>query len=129
MLAVWTYGVCEIPAAKGNVALQNYYSNIVGPYWTPERRLAESGYRTLKFPVPEYQPPPFVMQLEWSLEQLIGYVSSWSASGRYRKERGEDPIPLLRTALRPHWGKGADRCVVRWPLSVRAAQLETLGHG
>src|SRR3977135_153940 len=87
VLAVWSYGVCEIPSAKGDAELQNYYSNVVGPYWTPERRLVESGYRTLKFPVPELQPPEFVMQLGWSLEQLLGYVSSWSASARYLKER------------------------------------------
>lgn len=123
VIAVWSYGVCDIPAAKGNAALQDFYSNIVGPYWTPERRLVESGYTTLSFPVPEIQPPPFVMQVEWSLEQLLGYVSIWSASARYLKERGANPIPLLRNALRSQWGSDADRCVIRWPLSLRAAQL------
>jgi SAM-dependent methyltransferase len=124
VLAVWSYGICEIPADKGVAELQNYYSNIVGPFWTPERRLVESGYRTLKFPVPELQPPKFVMQLEWSLEQLLGYVSSWSASARYLKERGEDPIPALRTALQSHWGADTQHSVVRWPLSLRAAHLK-----
>jgi ubiquinone/menaquinone biosynthesis C-methylase UbiE len=122
-LVVWSYGVCEIPGDRGNAELQNYYSNIVGPYWTPERRLVETGYRTLQFPVPEFQPPDFVMQLEWSLEQLLGYVSSWSASGRFLKERGEDPVPALRAALTPRWGAGTGSCAVRWPLSVRAARL------
>ena len=35
VLAVWCYGVCEIPAARGNAALQHFYSSIVGPYWMP----------------------------------------------------------------------------------------------
>jgi len=124
LLAVWCYGVCEIPPARGNAELQHYYSDIVGPYWMPERHLVESGYSTLPFPVPEIQPPTFVLQLEWTLEQLLGYVSSWSASGRYLKERGEDPVPALRSALRSHWGADTDRATVRWPLSVRAAQLK-----
>jgi SAM-dependent methyltransferase len=125
ILAVWCYGVCEIPAASGNAELQHFYSSIVGPYWTPERHLVESGYRTIPFPVPEIQAPAYTMQLDWSLDQLLGYVSSWSASARYQKERGEDPVPALRSALRAHWGADTNRCVVRWPLSLRAAQLKS----
>ena len=123
VLAVWSYGVCEIPAAHGNAELQHFYSEIVGPYWTPERRLVESGYRTVEFPSPELKPPVFTMQLEWTLEQLLGYVSSWSASGRYLKERGEDPMPQLRTALSPRWGDAEKLHPVTWPLGVRAAVL------
>ena len=57
VLAVWCYGVCEIPAARGNAELQHFYSNIVGPYWMPERHLVESGYRTVPFPIPEIRHP------------------------------------------------------------------------
>jgi ubiquinone/menaquinone biosynthesis C-methylase UbiE len=124
VLAVWCYGVCEIPAASGNAELQHFYSDIVGPYWMPERHLVESGYRTIPFPVSELKAPEFAMQIEWSLEQLLGYVSSWSASARYLKERGEDPVPRLQSALQPYWESAAGRCVVRWPLSVRAAHLK-----
>jgi ubiquinone/menaquinone biosynthesis C-methylase UbiE len=61
MLAVWCYGVCEIPAARGNAELQHFYSSIVGPYWMPERYLVESGYSTVPFPVPEIQTPALAM--------------------------------------------------------------------
>jgi SAM-dependent methyltransferase len=123
LLAVWSYGVCELPAARGNAELQHFYSNIVGPYWTPERRLVESGYRSLEFPTPELQPPVFTMQIEWTLEHLLGYVSSWSATARYAKERGEDPVPQLRSMLRPNWGEAEQLCAVNWPISLRAAHL------
>ena len=123
VLAVWCYGVCNIPAANGNAELQHFYSNIVGPYWTAERALVESGYQTLEFPAPALRPPAFTMQLEWSLEHLLGYVSSWSASARYLKERSEDPVPKLRSALRAPWGDATRKHAVQWPLSVRAARL------
>lgn len=124
VLAVWCYGVCEIPADRGNDELQHFYSNVVGPYWMPERHLVESGYRTVQFPAPELPTPQLAMQLDWSLEQLLGYVSSWSASARYLKERGEDPVNRLRSALQPHWGAATNRHTVRWPLGVRAARLD-----
>lgn len=123
LLVVWCYGVCELPAAHGQAELQHFYSDIVGPYWTPERRLVESGYRTLEFPAPELQPPSFAMQVQWPLEQLLGYVSSWSASARYLKERGEDPVAKLRSALSVRWGEATREHTVEWPLSVRAARL------
>jgi SAM-dependent methyltransferase len=123
VLAVWSYGVCEIPAGNGNAELQHFYSNVVGPYWTPERRLVESGYQTLEFPAPELKPPTFAMQLDWSLEQLLGYVSSWSATARYLKARGENPVPQLRSALEPLWGGAEQVRSVAWPVSVRAARL------
>jgi SAM-dependent methyltransferase len=126
VLAVWCYGVCEIPAAHGNVDLQNFYSNIVGPYWTEERQLVETGYRTLEFPSPELQPPAFAMRLEWSLEQLLGYVSSWSATARYIKTRGADPVPQLRSALGPQWGEPEQLRPISWPVSARAAPLQAL---
>jgi ubiquinone/menaquinone biosynthesis C-methylase UbiE len=123
VLAVWCYGVCEIPTANGNAELQHFYSNVVGPYWTEERGLVESGYRTLEFPAPELNPPTFAMQLDWSLEQLLGYVSSWSATARYIKDRGVDPVPQLRSLLRPNWGEAEQLRAVKWPMSLRAARL------
>jgi SAM-dependent methyltransferase len=123
VLAVWCYGVCELPTAHGDAELQHFYDDIVGPYWTDERRLVETGYRTLEFPTPELQPPAFSMRLEWSLEQLLGYVSSWSATARYKKARGEDPVPRFRSALLPHWGEAERLHPVTWPVSVRAASL------
>ena len=123
LLAVWCYGVCEIPKAHGNNELWHFYSNIVGPYWTPERHLVESGYRTLEFPTPELRPPAFTMRLEWTLEQLLGYVSSWSATARYIKERGENPVAQLRSTLQSQWGEPEQTQVVTWPINVRAAPL------
>lgn len=123
LLAVWCYGICDLPAAAGNAQLQHFYSEVVGPYWTPERHLVESGYRTLEMPQPELPAQDFVMRLDWTLEQLLGYVSSWSATARYTKERGENPVPLLRSALQPHWGKATTRQPVEWPLHMRVARL------
>jgi SAM-dependent methyltransferase len=123
VLAVWCYGECDIPAAFGAAHLQHFYQQVIGPYWQPERHLVETGYRTMRFPAPELAVPDVTMIFDWSLNDLMGYVSSWSATARYIKERGTDPVPALQSAMAPHWGDPSVRRTLRWPLSVRAARL------
>jgi len=125
LLAVWCYGIATIPAQYGEALFQDFYHNVVGPYWQPERQLVETGYRTLAFPQPEIAVPEFTLQLDWSLDELLGYASSWSATARYIAARGADPMPGLRAEMLPCWGDPKARYTVRWPLRVRAARAAT----
>jgi len=122
VLAVWTYGVNSVEGEDIDQAVQTFYRDTVGPYWPPERRLVETGYRTLPFPFPELPPPPFVMQASWNLPQLLGYFRSWSASARFIADRGHDPVTKLGWELQPMWGDPNIRRQVSWPLSVRVGR-------
>ena len=96
---------------------------MVGPYWPPERRHIEANYTTLAFPFEEMAHPAFGLDLDWSFEQVIGYVSSWSATAQYRKALGQDPVPLLRESLGEVWPGADARARVRIPLGLRVARL------
>jgi SAM-dependent methyltransferase len=123
MIAVWSYGVLVVESDPINDRVRAFYQDTVGPYWPPERRLVESGYRTLPFPFAELQPPAFSMAAAWSLPELLGYCRSWSATGRYVAERGDDPVPALAAELAPLWGSPSDRRGVSWPLALRAGRV------
>ncbi len=123
VLAVWNYPRPEFTDATLDRIFFDFYRDVVGPYWPPERRHIEANYRTLPFPFEELPHPPFGLVLEWNFEQVMGYVSSWSATARYRKATGGDPLPQLRATLGPAWpGEGA-RVSVRMPIGLRAARL------
>ncbi len=95
---------------------------MVGPYWPPERRHVEANYATLPFPFEELASPVFWLDLEWSLAQVTGYVSSWSATARYREALSADPVPLLQASLGAVWNK--TRTVkVRMPIGLRAGRI------
>ena len=120
VLAAWCYGKGAIDHAPVDAVLQDFYHNVVGPYWTPERKLVEAGYRSLPFPQPELAAPQLTMALDWSLAALIGYARSWSATALYIKALGSDPVTDFANRLLAVWGDPAARHRIRWPLSVRA---------
>jgi SAM-dependent methyltransferase len=118
VLAVWCYGLQQLDDEPIDRLLQHFYGVVVGPYWAPERRLVENGYRTVPFPFEELPVPPFEMALDWTLPELLAYVRTWSATSRFTGERGYDPVEPLGGELARVWGED-ERRRVRWPLSVR----------
>lgn len=123
LLAVWTYPRPEFIEQEPDRVFLHFYSSVVGPYWPPERKHVEDRYESLPFPANELAHPSFGLELNWDLEQVLGYVSSWSATARYREELGEDPVPLLREALRAVWPESAATKTLRMPLVLRVARL------
>jgi SAM-dependent methyltransferase len=118
-LAVWSYGLLTIdPLVDRQV--DHLYRDVLGPYWPSGRSFVDSGYAGIALPYAELSRPDIAMEVEWSLEQFGGYVSSWSALGRYRAREGADPLPGFLDALSGMWGTGTRR--IRWPLVIRAGR-------
>jgi ubiquinone/menaquinone biosynthesis C-methylase UbiE len=122
VIAVWAYGIDVVEGDEVNELVQNYYSNTVGPFWPPERRLVEEGYRTIPFPFAEITPPSFRMEERWTLEQLLGYFSTWSATSRYIKVHGRNPLEPLAEELKRVWPDTNSPRSIVWPLSVRVGR-------
>jgi ubiquinone/menaquinone biosynthesis C-methylase UbiE len=122
VLALWAYGINQVEGEAVNALAQNYYANIVGPYWPPERALVEEGYRTIPFPFHEIRPPTFHMETRWTLDQLLGYFSTWSATSRFIKATGQNPLVPLRKELANVWGDANSIRAITWPLSLRVGR-------
>ena len=126
VLAVWCYEVFETTPALDAV-VSHFYHDVVGRYWPPERRWIETGYADLVLPLPRLEAPAFEMALSWALDELVGYLGTWSATQRYRADRGSDPIPVVRAELAAVWGDAATERCVRWPLRVHACRRPLSG--
>lgn len=121
VIAAWTYGANRI-TPDVDAVVRRYYSDIVGPYWPPERKHVESGYRTLGFPFDEIEAPRFHMELRWSLDDLLGYLGTWSATKRCAQARGTNPIAQIREPLTRVWGT-ADTRIVEWGFHLRVGRV------
>src|SRR5262249_2496743 len=119
VLAVWTYGVLHVEGAEIDPLVQEFYYDIVGPYWPAERRFVEDGYESLAFPFAAASPPSFNMEEQWERAHLLGYMRTWSATARYVDKNDVDPVAELEERLAPLWPDASTRRKVTWPLALR----------
>jgi SAM-dependent methyltransferase len=123
LFAAWTYAGCTVDP-EVDVVIAHLYEGILGPYWPPERRLVDEGYASLTLPLEPLQVPAFEMRMDWNAEQLLAYLSSWSAAQRYRAGVGRDAITQIADLLRSAWGDDPQRArAVRWQLGIRAGRI------
>ena len=102
--------------------LRDFYRDVVGPYWPSERRHIENGYRDLPFPFTAIEAPHFEMCAEWSLDALLGYLDTWSASRRYLAAHGRHPLAEVAEDLAAAWGAARVQTVT-WPLFLRVGRV------
>lgn len=121
ILALWRYGMPALNSPALDTVLQDFHNNVLGPFWPPERVIVEAGYDTLPFPFQEILPPPFSMEAEWTLPQLLGYFSTWSGTQNFMAARGYNPLEALAVEMETLWE--GDRRWVTWPMSLRAGYI------
>jgi SAM-dependent methyltransferase len=117
ILAASAYNLLHIEPAIDEV-INGYYHEVVGPFWTPERKLVEN-FADLPFPFHEIDPPKFEMTAQWSLENLVGYLRTWSSTQRFIVARASDPLEQIANDLRNAWGNPHQVRNVVWPLTLR----------
>jgi SAM-dependent methyltransferase len=119
IIAMWSYGLCRIEPAIDAV-VDPFYNEVVGPYWPPERKHVDAAYATLPFPFDTEEFPRLSIVRDWTLDEFIDYVRSWSAVNRYVAAKTVDPIPGLASALRPLWPGSR---TVTWPIAMRLGRV------
>ena len=128
VLAAWAYADCRVTPAVDAVK-NRVYDDLTGPFWPPERTHVDVGYRSIAFPFgadapfEEIEAPPFDMRVAWNVEQFLAYLRSWSATQRFIKARGEDPVAIVERDLRAAWGDAETMRDVRWDFHVRCGRL------
>jgi SAM-dependent methyltransferase len=118
VVAVWTYVLFEI-TPDVDVSVRRFYSEVVGPFWPAERRITEQRYKTIDFPFNEFAAPLFVYEQQLSLDEVIGYIRTWSATQGFMRQHGVDPVDDLVRELAPRWGDPQQLRLARWPIWMR----------
>ena len=122
IVALIGYGVVSAGTGLDEV-IRPFYEHVLAPYWPPERRHVDEGYRSLPFPFDELDAPAFDIRLDWRLEQLVGYVGTWSAVSALEQAQGQGPFATFRRELANAWGPATAVRTVRWPLGLRVGRV------
>ena len=117
VLASSAYNLLHIEPPTDAV-VNRYYYDVVGPFWPAERKLVEQ-FAHLPFPFPKIDPPEFEMTAQWDLDQLVGYLRTWSSTRRFIAAKGNDPLEQIIDELRAAWGNPEQTREVIWPLTLR----------
>ena len=119
LAAVISYGVVEVDDTP---ALARYYHETLAGFWPAERKHVENGYRDLRWPWPELEPPRLAMRAQWTRDELVGYATTWSGTARLVGDRGQQAFDAFRDELARDW-PGDERREIRWPLTLRLARV------
>jgi hypothetical protein len=101
------------------------FREIVHPFWAANNRIVWRGYRTdeVRFPYPRIDAPPFALEVDWTVAQLVEYMKTWSAYTRSRSDpaavRAMDALMASTRALR----ESPRRFDMRIPLYLLAGRI------
>lgn len=122
LVCAWTYSTLRLTPAIDEV-IDRLYEDITGPYWDNERRYVDEEYRTIPFPFKELDAPPVTILKRQTMQQVLGYLRTWSGLKHYMNKEGTDPTLLIAHDLEKAWGNNAT-LEVRWPVYIRAGIVE-----
>lgn len=123
LLVVTGYSLLKLDNELDQV-IDNFYREIIGPYWDPERQYIDQLYQSIPFPFEELKVPVFKSVYSWTFDQLIGYLSTWSAVKHYERKNGESPVELIKGKLQNAWGI-ADTHDVEFPILLKVGKVKT----
>jgi ubiquinone/menaquinone biosynthesis C-methylase UbiE len=122
ILAVWGYNYIQVDPAIDPI-LDSFIDSLLGPYWSPRMRTLFDHYRSLPFPFSEVQAPEFQIETTWSLDELLGFINSWSAVKTYREAHGRHPLEEIYAELLSAWGDTQQKRIMLWPLYLRVGRV------
>ncbi|MBW4521411.1 MAG: class I SAM-dependent methyltransferase [Scytolyngbya sp. HA4215-MV1] len=125
ILAVWCYDLFTIPQAPESIQIPlQAFHDLTEPFWPPERELVNQRYQTIPFPFTEITAPPWSMQIEWTIDHLLGYLFTWSATQRYIEQNGLDQIAQVSDRLKQAWHAVQPTQLIQWSIPLRVGKLD-----
>lgn len=120
--------VCIVGYARVEISpeidllVTDFYENVIGKYWAPERKYIDLNYETIPFPFTEIETPTFENQLNWSLDHFVGYLNTWSAVKESIKQNNYNPIDQLKEEIKEFWDTDESKEVC-FPILLRVGSV------
>ncbi|KAK9836473.1 hypothetical protein WJX74_001215 [Apatococcus lobatus] len=103
--AVWGYDLVQVPGnAAATQVLWRMENVTLGPYWSDRRKLVSGHYRDCLPKDGMFADVKHVelgSPLSLTMQQIVGWVSTWSSYSTYKRHHpdGPDPLPAFQQEL------------------------------
>ncbi|MEO7924337.1 MAG: class I SAM-dependent methyltransferase [Chitinophagaceae bacterium] len=119
-IATWMYGLLRISPAIDKLIDEHHFTTLE-KYWDPERKYVDDHYRSIPFPFEEIDSPAFHIRYHWTLEELEGYLNTWSALQKFTSANQYNPVTDLMKRIKPYWTAASMKTI--FPLHLRMGRL------
>jgi len=120
IFAAWGYERFHVSAEVDDA--MRFFHAVIEPFWSSSNQLLWNGYRDVGMPFPALDAPSCQILMDWNLEQLLGYLHTWSASKLCMQSLGKPVLNDARLRLARAWGDPAIVRRVRMPLHIIAGR-------
>jgi ubiquinone/menaquinone biosynthesis C-methylase UbiE len=121
-IAVWMYGLLSISPEIDELVTVQFYKNLLGTYWDYERKFVDDNYTTIPFPFREVKTPRFSIHFEWMIDELQGYINTWSALQKFITANHFNPVDDLMKKVKSVTNNQTVKIV--FPVHLRMGQIE-----
>lgn len=122
VVAVWTYDRPRVDDVL-NVSIDRLYYEVLAGCWAAGRHHVDTRYASLDFPFEPVQIDPEPIRKRWTIDEMLGYLRTWSAVDAWRQQHDGDAVSQVEGAMRSYWGDGQRE--VTWPITVRMGKVHS----
>jgi ubiquinone/menaquinone biosynthesis C-methylase UbiE len=122
VLFAWSYGGCTINTAIDKV-IDYFNFEYLYDYWHEGAKMNwNDKYKSLPMPYETIDTPAFVAKADYTLEEVMNYMYSWSGVQAYIKQEGKNPLLAIEKDLQYAWGNMHERKEVKWHLHSKCCR-------
>ena len=121
VLATWMYGLLKISPQIDKLIINHHFKTLEN-HWDYERKYVDENYTTIPFPFEEINCPLFQINYEWTIEDLEGYLNTWSALQKFIAENGYNPVDELIKKIKSQWT--AEKMQIFFPVYIRMGKID-----
>jgi SAM-dependent methyltransferase len=122
ILFAWSYGGCKINPEIDRV-IDYFNFEYLYDYWHEGAKMNwNDKYRSLPMPYPILETPAFIAKANYTLQEVMNYMYSWSGVQEYIKREGKNPLLDIKNELLAVWGDEAEKKEVNWYLHSKCCR-------
>ena len=121
VIAVLGYNLFTTNDNAVDALIKHFYTNIVGQYWDKERKYVDEKYNTVPFNFSPLPTKDFFIRTEWSKNDFVGYLNSWSSVQHFIDDKKYNPVDDIINELDLLW---KDVKAVSFPVFLKLGRVK-----